>query len=57
MPRPLLYRRFIPVKKPDINTLALPGYRTNRVKEAMKKDKEKKEKGIVSPRTLEAYDT
>jgi hypothetical protein len=47
----------VPVKKPDINTLALPGYRTNRVKEAMKKDKEKKEKGIVSPRTLEAYDT
>ena len=53
LPRPLLYRRFCQIKKPDIGTLALPGYRTNRVKEAMKKDKGKK----ASPRVLEAMDT
>ena len=34
LPRPLLYRRFLQIKKPDIGTLAMPGFRTNRVKEA-----------------------
>jgi len=51
MPRPLLFRRFLQIKKPDINTLTLPAFRTNRVKESMKRDKKQPPAAsAVSPR-------
>ena len=47
MPRPLLYRRFVPVKKPDIMTLTQPGFRANRLQEAKKKAKEQTKNATV----------